>query len=168
MGNIPVRECERCRTSFPKPSGISYKQFSRQRFCSVTCFRRDPAVPFVTEKACGYCSKSFGRGSNTASGRFNKQKYCSRSCSARSRGTPRYRKVVVDGVAMQEHRWVMSQVLGRPLRPWEQVHHRNGRTLDNRPENLELWMTQQPSGQRVEDLVAFIVEHYRDEVLAHL
>jgi len=69
---------------------------------------------------------------------------------------------------MLEHRWVMSQVLGRALWPWEQVHHRNGRTLDNRPDNLELWMTQQPSGQRVEDLVSFIVEHYRDEVLAAL
>lgn len=54
-----------------------------------------------------------------------------------------------------EHRWVVSVALGRPLRPGETVHHRNGLRSDNRLENLELWVKHQPYGQRVCDLLAW-------------
>lgn len=60
-----------------------------------------------------------------------------------------------------EHRVVMELMIGRPLHPHENVHHVNGIRNDNRPENLELWSTMQPTGQRVVDKLAFAREIIR-------
>lgn len=58
----------------------------------------------------------------------------------------------------KEHRVVMEAMIGRPLTRQENVHHKNTNRLDNRPENLELWISSQPSGGRVEDMVSHAVE----------
>lgn len=69
-----------------------------------------------------------------------------------------------------EHVKVMGEVLGRPVRRDEEVHHKNGVRDDNRPENLELWVVHQPSGQRPVDLLVWaheIIERYEKEVVIY-
>ena len=76
-----------------------------------------------------------------------------------------YIRFHINGRNVAEHRLIMEKILGRKLLPGENVHHVNGVRHDNRPQNLELWVSKQPSGQRIPDLLRWareIIEQYSE------
>jgi hypothetical protein len=69
---------------------------------------------------------------------------------------------------VQQHRIIWELHYGRKLERFENIHHKNGIKTDNRIENLELWTKPQPAGQRPEDLVDWVLEHYRELIIEKL
>jgi HNH endonuclease len=125
--------CKQCDRE--KSKVFSKKRYAARKRPCVTC-----SVLSSGKSKSGKCLACFN------SGRLG-------TGTARSRTNRGYLTVAVDGRNQLEHRVVMSRHIGRELLRSESVHHMNGVKSDNRLENLELWVTHQPSGQRVEDLV---------------
>ncbi len=117
-----------------------------QRFCSKSCGSKHSwaAKRKHRERVCQQCGRDF------MAPRWNHdQKFCSRQCFGRYNSGPQnpfykdgsdpYPSRRVGGVPVADHRRVMSEHIGRALRPKEVVHHINGDTRDNRIENLRLF-----------------------------
>jgi hypothetical protein len=63
---------------------------------------------------------------------------------------------------VQASHLVVYESTGRLIKKGETVHHINGDTLDNRIENLEMWRSGHPRGQRVEDKIKWCIEFLQE------
>lgn len=145
-----------------------------QRFCSVQCAGRFKVIkpPTLTCEHCGKTvpRRAFKFKTGRVSGYDYGQKFCSKECGYKGR---KWRPGNPDGhvhssgyirvsIGKQQkafkHRQIMEEHLGRKLYPGENVHHLDGDRANWRLDNLELWSTKQPPGQRVTDKIGFAIE----------
>lgn len=175
--NVDPRPQPRGSTALCEVCGMEVRQYPSRprRFCSLSCRDKANRTGPTVECICQVCGGRYMLCPRAAL----RSKYCSRVCAGSQgrKGRPPsplgteklhhgYVQVKVgrshwasqgNGWALM-HRVVMGEGLGRPLFAHENVHHINGIKTDNRPENLELWVTSQPQGQRLQDVLAWARE----------
>lgn len=161
----PHRYCPSCsKAIFHNSESLRDRAEREGRLC-YACAKKQPkkscSIDGCDEKhyGQGYCRKHWMR--NRRHGDPEKESSRGKGHKTRAGYVLLYRPTHPNATSrgyVMEHVVVMSESLGRPLEKHENVHHVNGVRDDNRLENLELWSSSQPSGQRAQDKVRWAKE----------
>lgn len=182
--------CQFCGTPFVmmKSYVTAYrKKFDRDPlYCSMKCSaagqrRNTEARSTFT---CVNCGKEGTKTRKPGGGIYMQQRICSKQCKREwtskiyraKHGTPQVSRRIKRGYVVLrfppqngeppkevlEHRYVMEQFLGRPLRDNETVHHKHSDKTTNTLDNLELRTGNHGPGQLVTDQIAFAIRVFQD------
>lgn len=126
------RTCNQCGVAFRRQICPSHPP-GYGSFCSHEC--RCAAIDRKVLVTCGYCGRRFRRQPAEVGKTAN---FCDRDCywSWRKAGTDPKGYVRSNGSRVRDHRVVAEQMLGRPLRKGEVVHHIDRNPKNNDPSNL--------------------------------
>jgi len=87
---------------------------------------------------CAKCGRTFKKYRSEIRKNLTGRHYCTRECYGLDHGSVTYKRVGDE----HEHRIVAAQMIGRPLRNGEVVHHIDGNRRNNAPENLQVLPSQ--------------------------
>jgi len=150
-----TKTCASCKQTFAR-GDRPRRWFARAIYCTRKCADRgkhgrpSPLKLPIVLKTCLTCGDIMPLASDASQRErqlYRKRKFCSTFCD-NATGRKRvvgeryvnrwgYVRVVTEkGRDPYEHRLVAEKALGRKLKNYEQVHHINGDSTDNRNENL--------------------------------
>jgi len=141
---METKICLECGKEFEKDVDFSFKYWSKRKFCSRSCYRKN-FDRTRTKHICDYCGKEFFISPYKLKRNINWKNYCSVNCRKKSAFTigcgltfDGYVWIYAEKKQIKVHRYLMELKLNRKILSSEIVHHKDFNKLNNDIDNLEI------------------------------